>query len=193
MKEEVKAAVTVALLWAFVSLAWHAHGATIFPAQYDGQIRSSVKQFWPDYPDWLFWKSQLYQESRLDPNARSAVGAEGLAQFMPGTWSDIERSLGYGTVSRKLAGPAIQGGAFYMARLRHSWSAAPRPIDDAHRLGEASYNGGIGNLLKAQLACRNALLWVNIAPCLPSVTGEDNANQTRTYVARIAQYRAMMH
>ncbi|WP_316526921.1 bifunctional lytic transglycosylase/C40 family peptidase [Kitasatospora brasiliensis] len=31
--------------------------------------------------------AQLYQESGFDPRARSGVGAEGMAQFMPGTWA----------------------------------------------------------------------------------------------------------
>ncbi|MER7772182.1 bifunctional lytic transglycosylase/C40 family peptidase [Kitasatospora sp. NPDC096140] len=30
--------------------------------------------------------AQLYQESGFDPKARSGVGAQGMAQFMPGTW-----------------------------------------------------------------------------------------------------------
>ncbi|MFJ6771718.1 NlpC/P60 family protein [Kitasatospora sp. NPDC091257] len=32
--------------------------------------------------------AQLYQESGFDPRARSGVGAQGMAQFMPGTWSE---------------------------------------------------------------------------------------------------------
>ncbi|MFJ6620863.1 NlpC/P60 family protein [Kitasatospora sp. NPDC091335] len=31
--------------------------------------------------------AQLYQESGFDPRARSGVGAQGMAQFMPGTWA----------------------------------------------------------------------------------------------------------
>ncbi|MFF4384718.1 NlpC/P60 family protein [Kitasatospora sp. NPDC001547] len=32
--------------------------------------------------------AQLYQESGFDPRARSGVGAQGMAQFMPGTWTE---------------------------------------------------------------------------------------------------------
>lgn len=181
------------IAWAIILLAlfkWATAHASVFPSQYDSMIQSSVKKWWLDYPDWMDWKAQLYQESKLDPNAVSPVGAEGLAQFMPKTWSDIERQLGYGTVSRKLAGPAIEGGAYYMAGLRRSWSA-PRPMDDRQRIAQASYNGGTGSLLKAQRLCQ-ATLWEDIAPCLPMVTGFDNARQTVNYVSMIAKWRGTM-
>lgn len=169
------------------------YGATIFPGQYDAEIQSAVKRWWIDYPDWIDWKAQLYQESRLDPNARSSVGAEGLAQFMPGTWADIERALYSGAnVSRTLAGPAISGGAYYMGRLRGQWRFGHRDLDDRQRLGQASYNAGIGSLLKAQKLCPGSILWAEIAPCLPRVTGSEFAKQTVDYVTRIAQWRAMM-
>lgn len=183
--------IVVGLITLAIFLAYQARAATIFPSLYDSQIRAATKKFWPDYPDWLDWKAQLYQESKLDPNAESPVGAEGLAQFMPATWRDIERALGYGAVSRKLAGPAIEGGAYYMAGLRRSWSS-PRPMDDRQRLAQAAYNAGTGSLLKAQKLCGDAALWAEIAPCLSKVTGSNFARQTTTYVTMIARWRAMM-
>ena len=159
-------------------------------ARYDSQIRSAVRHWWGDYPDWLDWKAQLYQESQLDPNAASGVGAEGLAQFMPATWAEISRELGYGVISRHLAGPAIEGGAYYMAKLRHVWSRN-RPPEARQELAQASYNTGAGNVLRAQRLCSDALLWPDIAPCMRQVTGPD-AQQTITYVERIAQWRSLM-
>lgn len=176
-----------ALIW---FLATEAH-ATVFPSTYDAQIQAATKKYWTDYPDWRSWKAQLYQESKLDPNAESPVGAAGLAQFMGPTWSDISRALGYGAISRKLAGPAIEGGAYYMVGLRRSWRA-PRPVDDRQRLAQASYNAGTGSIVKAQAMCANAVLWVDIAPCLPSVTGVVFAKQTTDYVTMIAKWREMM-
>ena len=93
---------------------------------YDERIQTSVKRWWPDYPLWLDWRAQLCQESRLDPAALSPVGAAGLAQFMPGTWADVSRRLGYGDVSPHVARYAIEAGAYYMASLRRQWSS-PRP------------------------------------------------------------------
>lgn len=165
--------------------------STAFPSQYDDLIRTAAKRYWLDYPDWLEWKAQLYQESKLDPDAISPVGAQGLAQFMPATWQEIERSLGYGAVSRKLAGPAIEGGAYYMMSLRKQW-ASPRSIDDRQWLAQASYNAGIGSLLEAQKACGGSLSYGGVIVCLPGVTGQSNAQQTSDYVARIWQWRAML-
>src|SRR3990167_5155231 len=60
-----------------------ANAGPVIPSKYDGEIKSAVGKYWGDFTDWLFWKSQLYQESRLDPSAVSPVGARGLAQMMP--------------------------------------------------------------------------------------------------------------
>jgi soluble lytic murein transglycosylase-like protein len=183
--------IAVMLLGEFVLPSGAIAAGTIFSSQYDDLIRAAVKRYWLDYPDWLEWKAQLYQESRLDPNAVSSVGAQGLAQFMPATWQDIERTLGYGAVSRKLAGPAIEGGAYYMMSLRKQWSSR-RSTDDRQWLAQASYNAGIGSLLDAQKACGAPVTYGEIIVCLPGVTGQSNAQQTSDYVARIWQWRAML-
>lgn len=182
------------LAWAILSIlgSRQALGGTVIPSRYDEQIQAATRKFWPDYPDWKMWKAQLYQESRLDPLARSPVGAQGLAQFMPATWDDISRALGYGMISRALAGPAIDGGAFYMARLRRVWVGRDRAPDARHALAEASYNAGTGSVLRAQRICADALLWASIAPCLPRVTGSDFARQTVDYVDRIAGWRKLL-
>lgn len=188
-----------AVAWTIIILAWlawaasHSHAATIFPTRYDLEIRAAAKKWCVTYPDWLSLKSQLWQESRLDPNAESSAGAMGISQFTASTWNDITRAMGIVPVSRTVAGPAIDAAAFYMERLRHSWLHAPRPIDDTQRLALSSYNAGLGSLLRAQRRCENAVLWGTIIECLPAITGNANAEQTRTYVIRIAQWRAMMH
>ncbi|MCX4686421.1 bifunctional lytic transglycosylase/C40 family peptidase [Kitasatospora purpeofusca] len=55
------------------------------PAAYQGPIEQWGR-LCPDLSPPLL-AAQLYQESGFDPRARSGVGAEGLAQFIPGTWA----------------------------------------------------------------------------------------------------------
>lgn len=171
-------------------IASPADAAGLFTSTYDDAIRSAVKQQWIDYPNWLFWKAQLYQESRFDPGARSPVGAAGLAQFMPATWADVMHQLGWSGISANQAGPAIQAGAYYMRRLRQGWTA-PRPSLERHLLGLASYNAGTGNVVRAQALCAGARDFAQIAPCLPAVTGP-LASQTVDYVARTQQWYRLL-
>ena len=141
---------------------------------------------------WKSLKAQYWQESRLDPNARSPVGAEGVAQFMPATWTDAIRALNYPkTVSRRDADFAIEGGAWYMATLRRVWKRDRDPLQK-HELAQASYNAGTGNILKAQKVCHDAKLWPDISPCLVSVTGKQFSHETITYVSRIRNYWQQM-
>lgn len=173
-------------------VCWPRHSFAVdFTTRYDDQIRSAVHRYWAGQPDWTWWKAQLYQESRLDPDAESAVGASGLAQFMPATWADVSRQLGWAGMSPHVAKYAIAAGAYYMAQLRSVW-IDDRSLMEKHRLAEASYNAGTGNILAAQRLCHGHL-WQEIAPCLAQVTGQQNADQTRDYVAYIADWQQQLH
>jgi len=127
----------------------------------------------------------------LDPAATSPAGAEGLAQFMPATWVDVSRQLGWSGISPHVAKYAIEGGAYYMARLAEIW-IVHRPPAERHRLAQASYNAGAGNILAAQRRCQGAPLWNQIKSCLAEVTGAQNARQTIDYVDRIAEWYRLM-
>lgn len=137
------------------------------------------------------YKAQLYQESRLKPSARSPVGAAGVAQFMPGTWKEMVNRFGYDKTSTpydtKLA---IEAGARYMRLQRMQWSS-PRPQQDRQYLAQASYNAGLGNMLKAQRKCEMAVLYSDIIKCLPMITGH-HSKETITYVERISRWRYLM-
>jgi len=167
-----------------------ASAGPVMPSKYDASIKAAAAKWWPQGPGWKAWKAQLYQESRLDPAAVSPVGAAGLAQMMPGTWAEVTRELRLGSLSPHHE-IAIEAGAYYMAKLSRAWSA-PRPALDRHRLAQASYNAGTGNLLRAQARCGGAALYAEITPCLPAVTGNRNAAETTTYVERIARYWAIL-
>lgn len=186
--------VGAALVFALVLAACSQAGAAEptrprFPAQYDRQIQAAAGHYLPGVP-WRLWKAQLYQESRLDPDAVSPAGAVGIAQFMPATWLAVSRQLGYGLIDRRLAAPAIEAGAYYMATLRAVWSS-PRPEHDRHSLAMASYNAGTGNMLAAQRACGGALLYDDIMICLPQVTGR-YAAETIGYAPAIWRWFALM-
>jgi membrane-bound lytic murein transglycosylase F len=111
------------------------------------------------------------------------VGAAGVAQFMPATWREVCAQLGYGQVSPHVARYAIEAGAYYMARLHRAWSS-PRPEHDRWDLARASYNAGLGNILKAQRRAGGALRYPAIIAALPDVTGH-HSRETITYVERI--------
>jgi len=160
-----------------------------FPSQYDRQIEAAAKRWLPLIP-WRLLKGQYYQESLLRTDAVSPVGAAGIAQFMPGTWDQISREMGLVGVDRRMAGPAIEAGAYYMAKLRRSW-ISPRPEDDRYRLALASYNAGMGNILRSQQRCGNPAFYEAIMACLHMITGH-HAAETRGYAPSIYKWFAMM-
>ena len=165
--------------------------AKTFPSPYDGEIHKAVERWWPDYPHWLAWKAQLYQESRLDPTAVSPVGAKGLAQFMPGTWVGVARELRLPAGASPTQDIAIDAGAYDMAKLRKAWRS-PRPAEDRHMLAQASYNAGLGNLIAAQKRCGGLARYAEIIACLPAITGPRNSAETIGYVISIAKWRRLM-
>lgn len=157
---------------------------------YDGEIEAAAREFLP-FLDWHWLKAQLWQESMLDPSARSPVGAEGIGQFMPPTWKiDVMRA-------RDLALPrdakptdpehAIRASAWYDRQLWRQWSY-PRPDEDRRRLMFAGYNAGFGNLLQAQRLSGGSVSYRAIMDALPAITGTENAAETTTYVERIERW-----
>jgi len=114
------------------------------------------------------------------------VGAAGLAQIMPGTWSDVSRRLSLPPGSTPHDRIAIEAGAWYQADRMRAWTS-PRPQIERWRLGLASYNAGMGHILTAQRLCDMARDWQDIEACLPGVTGHHSI-ETRSYVTRIESH-----
>jgi len=155
-------------------------------AIYDGQIAKWNAFYNPSVP-WIWAKAQLVAESRLNTNATSPVGAMGLGQFMPDTWSQVRKELGLpANASAYTSQYNIQAHAYYMNYLRSQFKK-PRPEVDRHSLALASYNAGLGNILKAQAKGGNSLLYSPMAKALPLVTGHHSI-ETTTYVKRIWEY-----
>lgn len=154
---------------------------------YDDLIQRAVKKHLKDY-DWRLLKAQYWQESKLDPEAVSPAGAVGVAQFMPKTWTQWAKKAGYAGAKRTDPEASIFTGALYMNYLIGQWSW-PRPVIDRHCLAMASYNAGLGNILKAQKLSGNKSLYAEIIKHLPQVTGK-KSKETMGYVTMILNYWA---
>lgn len=166
--------------------------APCLSSKYDSDIKAAVSRFWPDFLQPQWWKAQLCQESHLNPDATSPVGAAGLAQIMPATYAEIIRELHWDSAYTAYnPGRAIAAGAYYQGRTRRFWAPSGRTPTDRHRLGLAGYNAGNGNIVKAQARCADARLWEAISPCLQFITGS-NSRETITYVDHITTYAPLV-
>lgn len=96
--------------------------------------------------------AQIEAESNWDPDAVSPAGAQGIAQFMPGTWASHGLD-GDGDKKADVFNPhdAIYSQGMYMCELAQSVNDAL----DAHRIDGnrtdlilAAYNAGMGNVLR---------------------------------------------
>jgi len=134
--------------------------------------------------DPLMLAAQGYQESQLNQNAKSAVGAIGVMQLMPATGEQMK----VGDV--KLTEPNIHAGAKYMDQLMSQYfpdanfSEGNRPL-----FAFASYNCGPGNVAKARKEAAKRGLdpdkWFNNVEL---VVAEKIGTETTTYVRNIYKY-----
>ncbi len=158
--------------------------------QYDGEIETAARE-WLPFLDWRQLKAQYWQESRLDSHAKSPVGAEGIPQFMPDTW-DIDVMS-----SRQLSLPrdarptdpehSIRAGAWYMRKMWNAWTVRRTPVEQ-WKWALASYNAGMGNILKAQKEAEGSSAYADMIDALAEITGEENAAQTRDYIGKIVGF-----
>ncbi|MGW0085436.1 C40 family peptidase [Streptomyces sp. NPDC003393] len=90
--------------------------------------------------------AQLYQESGFNPNARSAAAAEGIAQFIPGTWA-THGVDGDGDGKRDVWDPddAIPSAASYDCELAKYVKDVPGDLSDNML---AAYNAGAYAVIK---------------------------------------------
>lgn len=133
--------------------------------------------------DWRWLKAICITESALNPTAVSPVGASGLCQFMPGTWAEVSKQIGVKPDAVFDPESNVLAAAYYMDRMLYTWRA-PRPTLDRKSLANASYNAGPGSLIRAQTLCNGKMLYEEIIPCLPDVTGRHHV-ETINYVERI--------
>jgi soluble lytic murein transglycosylase-like protein len=97
--------------------------------------------------------AQLAQESGFNPRAHSPVGAQGIAQFMPGTWPTWAVDADHdGTASPWDAPDAITAQGRFMCHLAaaaHDGLTAGRLTGDPTSLALAGYNAGFGAVQRA--------------------------------------------
>ena len=96
---------------------------------------------------------QIEIESNWNPNAKSYAGAQGISQFMPGTWASVGEDFNKdGKINVWDPADAIPTQGKYMCNLAAQVEAYIKSGDikgDVVELTLASYNAGLGNVLNA--------------------------------------------
>jgi membrane-bound lytic murein transglycosylase MltF len=134
--------------------------------------------------DPIMLAAQGFQESTLDQQKRSAVGAVGVMQLMPATGE----ALKVGDI--KLVEPNVHAGAKYMDELMTRYFADAK-FDDQNRtlFAFASYNAGPGNISRMRTEARKRGLdpdkWFNNVEV---AAAEKIGLETTTYVRNIFKY-----
>jgi membrane-bound lytic murein transglycosylase MltF len=134
--------------------------------------------------DYLMVAAMGYQESRLDQNARSHVGAIGIMQLMPETG----RSLKVGDITK--AEPNVHGGFKYLRQIYDRHLDTSR-LDEQNRtlFAIAAYNAGSGriaNLRKeAEQKGLDPNVWFNNVEVIAS---RRIGQETVVYVRNIYKY-----
>ena len=134
--------------------------------------------------DPLMLAAQGYQESQLDQNARSAVGAIGVMQLMPATGKDMN----VGDI--RSIEPNIHAGVKYMDQLMELYFADAKFSEGNRPLfAFASYNCGPGNVARARKEAKRRGLdpdkWFNNVEI---VVAQQIGIETTTYVRNIYKY-----
>jgi membrane-bound lytic murein transglycosylase MltF len=134
--------------------------------------------------DPLMLAAQGFQESKLDQNVRSPVGAIGIMQLMPATGQSMK--VGDITVTE----PNIHGGAKYMNTIMTKYFADAH-FDELNRtlFAFAAYNAGPNRIAKLRkLAAERGLnpdVWFDNVEI---VVSEKVGRETTTYVRNIMKY-----
>jgi membrane-bound lytic murein transglycosylase MltF len=134
--------------------------------------------------DFLLMAAQGFQESRLDQDAKSHVGAIGVMQIMPATGKE----LAVGDITQ--IEPNIHGGVKYMRQLIDR-EFKNEPMDPLNKglMAFAAYNAGPGRVRSLRRLARERGLdpnvWFNN---VEQITSEKVGRETVTYVSNIYKY-----
>ena len=107
---------------------------------YDSLIKSHAADLgW----DWRLLASQVYQESRFDPNATAWTSARGLMQLMPSTAAEL------GVSDPSQPDESLEGGVRYLKQLGRAFQTIPDSLQRT-KFTLAAYNCGLGHVQDAQ-------------------------------------------
>jgi membrane-bound lytic murein transglycosylase MltF len=134
--------------------------------------------------DWLMLAAQGYQESRLDQNVKSPVGAIGVMQVMPATGKE----LGVGDIHQ--IEPNVHAGTKYLRTLidRNFSDASFDPLNRC-LFAFASYNAGPSRIAKLRKEAEKRGLDPNVwFDNVEIVVAERVGQETVRYVSNIFKY-----
>ena len=134
--------------------------------------------------DWVLMGAQGYQESQLNQNAKSSVGAIGVMQLMPATAKDMN----VGDVKQVEAN--IHAGIKYMRwMIDHYYGDEPMTELDKALFAFASYNAGAGRVSQLRKEAARRGLDPNVwFQNVEYVAAEKVGAETVTYVSNIYKY-----
>ncbi len=109
-------------------------------SMYDDLIRQAAKEInW----DWKLLASQIYQESRFDPEVKSWAGARGLMQVMPAT------ALELGDYDLYQPEESLEAGVSHIKRISKLYENVPDSVERI-KFVLATYNVGQGHVADAR-------------------------------------------
>ncbi len=144
--------------------------------KYDRYFKKYSKRYFGPQFNWRWFKAQGIAESNLKNRVKSHVGAVGVMQIMPATFSDIKKRNPHFS---HLESPQwnIAAGIFY-DRILYRKIRKPLATRDRLLFTFASYNAGYARVLRAFKKAK-AYDWESVKHKLPG--------ETRFYVARIVK------
>jgi membrane-bound lytic murein transglycosylase MltF len=134
--------------------------------------------------DWVLMGAQGYQESQLNQNAKSAVGAIGVMQLMPATGAEMK----VGDITQTEAN--IHAGIKYM-RFMIDQYYGKEPMSQLNKalFAFASYNAGAGGVSKMRKEAAKRGLDPNVwFQNVEYVAAEKAGQETVNYVSNIYKY-----
>jgi membrane-bound lytic murein transglycosylase MltF len=149
------------------------------------EVRELFKKYGAQYNiDFLLMAAQGYQESTLDQNVKSPVGAIGVMQVMPPTGKELK----VGDITK--IEPNIHAGVKYMRFMMDQYYK-DEPMDPVNKalMTFASYNAGPGRIRQLRRETEKRGLNPNVwFGNVERVASERIGRETVTYVSNIYKY-----